>query len=126
MRGIILVAVCLLALLAATLVGVWFICRAAEETAAYIPGLAAAIRSEDWERALLLYERCEARFRAAQRWWKMMINHDDMRDVEAAFVDLRVALENKNSFEAQKELADLKFFLEHVPDTERVNLGNVL
>lgn len=126
MRHIILVSLLLVLVLAVCLCAFWYISVSAERIAVPFPALYEAIRAQDWTSARAVYDACKQEWQKTERMWRVMINHDDMRDLEVAFIDLDTAIRQQDGVEAERELAELEFFLDHVPDTERVDWGNIL
>ena len=125
MKGIILVSLVLLLMFVATICGVWYIEDSAQNIITDLNRLNTNISAKNWQQAELLFQQAEASWQQIQPIWQVMIDHEDMRDIEIAFVDLSVALEQKDVTEAQRELAELKFFIKHVPETERIVAQNV-
>lgn len=62
----------------------------------------------------------------AKRVWSALIDQDNLRDIEIAFVDLETAIRQQNPAEAEKELTQLKFYLLHVAESEKIYIENVL
>ena len=126
MRALIFVGLLILLLFALCLLGVQYIQNSAEGIAAHFDDLEAAIDREDWQQALAVFDYCEAEWEHVSQRWKAIINHDDMRDIEISFVDLRTVLEQEELTDAQQEMSTLRYYMLHVPDNERVRLTNVL
>ncbi len=113
-------------LLAISITGLSYILSSTSQLTDRLPPLEQAIAAEDWPEALAQYARLQQEWQKASRVWQLMINHDDMRDIEIAFVDLKVMLEEQNKEQSNKELAGLSFYLSHVPQNERLSLQNIL
>lgn len=126
MRGMIMIVLLLGLVLALCLLGLWYITDSAGQLAALFPGLRLAILNSDWQRAETVFGDCRRQWEQISPIWRVLINHEDMRDIEVALVDLESALNAQHGWEAEKELADLDFFLRHVPETERVSWDNIL
>ncbi|MBQ6808669.1 MAG: DUF4363 family protein [Firmicutes bacterium] len=126
MKFLIFTAVLLLLLFGGCLLAVEYIQISAERIELHFDGLEEAIDAEDWERALEIFSHCEREWERVSSRWKAMINHEDMRDIEISFVDLRAVLEQQELNRAQQEMATLRYYMRHVPDNERVRLTNVL
>ena len=103
-----------------------YIVSSAAGVAADFPALAAAIEREDWRQARALFAGSQRRWLRVRKIWPLLINHDDMRDVEISFVDLGVLLEQENRERAAREMANLRYYLEHVPDNESFTWQNIL
>lgn len=103
-----------------------YINTSAAKIAANFPGVAAAIEREDWQEARLLFNASRERWEQVSKIWPMLINHDDMRDVEISFVDMEVLLKQENRERAAREVANLQYYLKHVPNNEQFSLQNIL
>jgi hypothetical protein len=126
MKGIILVSFLLLFLLLMCMFFAWYIHLSAESLHTDLVDLRPLIDNDEWQLAELYFDAWSEDFEFIKTRWEILITHDDMRDIEIAMVDLKTALQAMEKYEAIKELNDLKFFLLHIPDTERVDLGNVM
>ena len=120
----ILVLLCLL--FAGCLLAVSYIQTTANAIAAHFDTLETAIDQEDWEQALELFSHCEAEWERVSLRWKAISNHDDLRDIEISFVEMKAVLEQRELIKAQQEMATLRYYMLHVPANERVRLNNVL
>ena len=84
------------------------------------------LRQEDWATAETTLQACDATWQQAAPIWRILIDHQDMQDLELAFIDLHTAIRQQDAQEVERELAALRFYLAHVPDSERVDWGNLL
>lgn len=126
MKFLILTSLLLILLFVGCLLAVEYIQISADRIAAHFDELESAIDAGDWAFALEIFSHCEAEWERVSTRWKTMINHEDMRDIEISFVDMRAVLEQQELNRAQQEMATLRYYMLHVPDNERVRLTNVL
>ena len=125
MRSIVIVCLVLILLMALLLAAVWYVMFSAQNVEASLPTLAQALKGEDWEGARLSYDQSKETWEKTKKVWYVLIDHEDMRDIEISFVDLDTAIRQQDAIESERELAELQFFLSHVPDTERVDVTNI-
>ena len=121
---IIIILIILLASLA--VFSATYITRSASEVAENFQAIATAIEREDWPQARVLFNESRQRWQQVSKIWPMLINHDDMRDVEISFVDMMVLLQQENRERAAREMANLRYYLDHVPDNESFTWQNIL
>lgn len=126
MKTLIIITLALLLLLIACVVAVDYIEVSAKEIIAMVNSLDDAIDAGRWEEAKTLFRTVYDKWQTVEKRWKIIINHDDMRDIQLGFVDLAVTIAQQDQKEANKELSTLRYYLSHVPENERVDLGNVL
>ena len=103
-----------------------YVQRSAAEVATNFPALEAAIRAEQWPEARRLFAETEQVWQRVRRVWTTIINEDEMRDVEISFIDMNVLLEQENGERALREFANLRFYLQSIPEREIVNWQNLL
>lgn len=90
-----------------------------------LPHLEESISAENWPEAQLQYTAAKQIWDRANKILPTFINHDDMRDVQVAFVDLETAIQQQDKIEAGRELAALNFYIDHVLENEQLNLQNL-
>ena len=126
MKYIFLVCFLLLAILALNILGVWYITDSAARIDAYIPPLETAIAGGDWQQAAGRFSQLEQQWRYHQPKWMALLNHEDTQAVELSFTDLQVLLKQEDRPRAEQKLAELRFYLQNLSDSERLTLGNLL
>jgi len=124
-KSILLLCLILLVILAVLLLSVWFITHSANRVTADYPRLKACIDNDDWAEADRIYTESIAMWNKVKRIWSTLIDQDNMRDIEIAFVDLQTAIDRQNTEEAQKELAQLEFYLKHIAESETLHIENI-
>ena len=126
MKGIVIVCLALLGMLAGA-VGAYLYIQATDgELQAQVEEVERAAGSGEWGQARARLAAARAQWEQRARVWALLIDHDDMRDIEIGFVDLAAAVAAENGFESQKEAAQLAFYIRHVPESERPGAENVL
>jgi hypothetical protein len=103
-----------------------YVQRSAAEVAENFPALEAAIYAEKWVEARRLFTETEQVWERVRRIWTAIINEDEMRDVEISFIDMSVLLEQENSERVMREFANLRFYLQSIPERTVVNWQNLL
>ncbi|MDO4581893.1 MAG: DUF4363 family protein [Bacillota bacterium] len=116
----------LLLLIAVCIASVAYIVNSAAYIGEPLPELQEALADEDWPRAELLFGDSYARWQQAREIWPLLINHDDMRDIEVSYIDTQTVLTQQSAAKAQKEVAALEFYIQHVAENERVSWQSVI
>lgn len=125
-KAIIIVALLAVLLLALCLLSVWYMVYSVDQLLDQLPRLLVLIQRGQWDEAEIAYQKLSATFEKIRLRWEALINHDDMRDIEVALVGLGSAIALQDHDEAVMELEEVEFFLNHIAETERIDLGNVL
>lgn len=126
MKTLVVMALVLLVLLAGCVVSVRYIIGSAQDIIRLVDAVEDAVEAERWPEAGQAFRLALEAWQQVEKHWKVIINHEDMRDIQLGFVDVSVAIAQQDQREAIKELRSLRFYLDHVPDSERVEIGNVL
>ncbi|MEG1997225.1 MAG: DUF4363 family protein, partial [Clostridiales bacterium] len=103
-----------------------YIISSAAAICADFPSLAQTIAAENWAQATQFYRQAHRKWQTAAKIWPLLIDHSDMQDIEIAFIDLQVMLHTQNREQALKEIAGLYYYLNHVPQNQRLSLQNIL
>lgn len=103
----------------------WYITNSTRQIYTSLLPIDAALINEDWETARISYDEAKEKWETTEPKWKLLINHEELRDIEIAFVDMNVLIKQQNQDEAKKELDNLLFYLNHVPENETFNIGNL-
>ena len=126
MKGLLLTGAALLLILIAT-AGVWlYLTDSAEQVCQELDGLEEAIMSEDWSRAEEVCRRAEEAWEQIRSRWAMLIDHEEMEDIDFAYVSLKGAIRREDRDEATADLTELVFFLRHAPEADRPGWENIL
>lgn len=126
MKYIILTCFLLLLLLALNILGVWYITDSAARMDSYFPALETAIAKQDWPEAETRFSALEQQWQKHQPKWKALLNHEDTQSMELSFTDLRVLLKQEDQAHAEQKLAELRFYLQNLSDSERLTMENLL
>ncbi len=113
-------------IIAVAILSINFLDDTTREIDQIFPQLEEAIAAEDWPQAQLQYTAAKQVWDQANKVLPTFINHQDMRDVEIAFIDLGTAIHQQDKIEASRELAALHYYIHHVLENEHLNWQNLL
>ncbi len=125
-KVLIFIAITLVLILAICILSQWYVLHSAQNLHDSLIPVAKAIEEDNWQQARDSFALAKEKWQDTVKIWKIIINHQDMKDVEMSFVDLEAILEQDDRNHATQELATLFFFIDHVPENERINIGNLL
>ncbi|MBZ4655398.1 MAG: hypothetical protein JG781_2757 [Peptococcaceae bacterium] len=83
------------------------------------------LKQEEWEKAKESFAQTEKTWLKINKYWPMLINHQEMDRIEESISKLKGYLENKDKTEAQAELHVLIHYIKHIPKKEALNLQNI-
>lgn len=120
-----LLMVALILVLALCIFSQWYLVSTTDEICAELRPIDQAVAAGDWQQCRERFETAERKWEKVAKLWRVIVDHESMRDIELGFVDMRVMLEQQNTEQAAKELATLIYFLRHVPENEKADLQNI-
>lgn len=126
MKGIMIVLLLLILLFLCCMLSFWYIDKTAAELDRMLERTAGHITGEQWKEAAAELEAVRDRWERISARWKVLIDHDDIRDIEISMVDLAAAISLQDGDEAEKEMKALRYFLKHVPENEKIAFYNIL
>ncbi len=85
-----------------------------------------SVLREDWLSAEKHFRKAVNTWQRENKYWPMLINHQEMDNIEECLNSLKSHLHYKNSNEAVAELYNLIFYIKHIPEKESLNLKNIL
>lgn len=115
----------LILVLALCIFSQWYLVSTTDEICAELQPIERAAAVGDWEQGRERFRAAERKWEKVSKLWRMIVDHESMRDIEHGFVDMRVMLEQQNAEQTTKELATLIYFLRHVPENEKADLQNI-
>lgn len=124
-KEIAILMLALIFILTVCILAQWYIANSTKDICASLRPIDAALINEDWETARISYDEAREKWEKTETKWKLLINHEDMKDIKIGFVDMNVLIKQQNQAEAKKELDNLLFYLNHVPENETFNIGNL-
>jgi hypothetical protein len=83
------------------------------------------ISNGDWEACRRSFQIAEKQWEKSAKIWRVIVDHNSMRDIELSFADMQVMLKQEDPDPAEKELSTLIYYLRHVPENEKVDLQNI-
>ncbi len=104
----------------------YFLSASAKKLAPPIEQMDKAIDDADWGNVQRLYDELQNGWKQYEKIWPALIDHKEITDIESTFAQLEHMVEQKDKNEAERMLALLKYYIEHVPKAEKVNLQNIL
>lgn len=124
-RQICILMIALIIVLAVCIVSQWYIKNSTREICESLRPVETAIANEDWVTAQKSFNAAKTIWEKTSRVWRVLIDHEDMRDIEISFVDMEAVLRQQNRIQAEKEFDNLFFYISHVIENEKLDLQNL-
>ena len=103
-----------------------FIDKSSAAIGAALTPLDGAAQRGDWPETRAVYDRAKAGWEKAEKLWKMILDHEEIRDIEAGFVELGKTIELEDGEQTGQKLAALLFYLHRVPENRELSPENIL
>ncbi|MGI6686363.1 MAG: DUF4363 family protein [Bacillota bacterium] len=84
-----------------------------------------AINEEDWPKAKEQFSQVKEKWNQHKQWWAMIIDHHEIDNIEISLTRTDEYLSHQDLSLTAGELAVLKHYLEHIPETEKVSWKNI-
>lgn len=120
-----------LAVTTALLLGVcigsyWYLVHSANHVLTIISYIEDDVITENWEQANAEFENAKTVWDKNKNIWQCFLIHQEIDDIESAFMELQGYMESHASAESLSSLYELSYSISHVPDTERISIYNIL
>ena len=90
------------------------------------PQMESAVLAGDWQKSIQDYNEAKITWDRHKNFWQCFLMHQEIDDIEAMFSRLKGYLETNSITESLSSIYELQYNINHVPDTERLSLYNVL
>ena len=124
-KEIIIIMFVFIIILAICIISAWYINSTAAKITSILAPIEMSINKDDWQRAKQTYSSAMEQWDKQRNIWKILVNHEELKDIEVGFIEVGTLLDQQNADETKKELTTLIFYLEHVPETEKLDLSNL-
>ena len=115
-----------LLLLGVCLGSYFYLVSSANRVLDIIPEIEEAVEAGDWEEANEEFDEAKGIWDKHKNIWQCFLIHQEIDDIESAFMKLQGYIETESTEETLSSLYDLAYSIDHVPDTERISIYNIL
>jgi len=85
-----------------------------------------SISTQKWEVAQKELNTAQQRWDKNKTWWTVLLNHQEIDTIDISIKRLEKYLETHDVSLSLGEVAALKLQVDHISDTEKLNLRNIL
>lgn len=115
-----------LLLLGVCLGSYFYLVSSADRVLDIIPEIEEAVEEGDWAEANEEFDEAKDIWDKHKNIWQCFLVHQEIDDIESAFMKLQGYIETESTEESLSSLYDLAYSIDHVPDTERISIYNIL
>lgn len=126
MRTLIILTLILAAFLGLSTWGYYYIDGTARDMTGHINKSEQAAASNDWTTAQDEITQMFDKWQKTKSVWTLLVDHEEMDNIDTAVSRVKQALKTKDQVETRAGLAELKMFIEHIPEKEALTLENIL
>lgn len=91
----------------------------------YIDKAEQAVDSNDWLTAKDEITKLFDKWQKTKSVWTLLVDHEEMDNIDTAVSRVKQAIKIKDQVETQAGLAELRMFIEHIPEKEALTLENI-
>lgn len=84
------------------------------------------LKGKRWPQAQKDYETFQASWKKSSSIWTMLIDHRELDNINITLGRLKKLISVRNYAQSMAELGELQLLLKHIPESEALNLENVL
>ena len=100
--------------------------KSANHILSYIPKIEKSIEEDNWKQVNVEFYQAKAYWDKHKDIWQCIILHQEIDDIETEFMLLQGYIFTQNAGDSLSSLYKLKYTVDHVPDTEKIALYNIL
>lgn len=126
MRTLIILVLILAAFISLSTWGYYHIDNSAQSLTRQITKAEQAIAGNNWSAAQREVSLIIIRWEKTKKIWTLLIDHHEMDNIDTAVARVKEVLATKELAESRAGLAELKMFLQHIPQKEALTLENIL
>jgi len=85
-----------------------------------------SISALQWEVALKDLNTTQQGWEKSKRWWTVLLDHQEIDNIDISLNRLEKYIESHNAALSLGEVSTLQLQVDHISDTEKLNLRNIL
>lgn len=126
MRVIVTIGVILIMLLTGGFWTIHLLTDSTEEIIRQIDLVSAKVKADQWGSAVYQTNKLADTWEIKARWWPVFLDHQEMDNIDFSMAKVKEYVSSHNNSLSLGQLSELKLMVEHIPETEAVNIKNIL
>lgn len=103
-----------------------YIHMSAQKLSGHLETVENFIQQGKWDQARKELGQVQVAWEDTKHWWTVLLNHDEIDNIDISMKRLAKYVETRGVTFSLGELSALKLLVDHVADTESLNLENIL
>ncbi|HEY9061323.1 MAG TPA: DUF4363 family protein [Pseudobacteroides sp.] len=113
------------AMLAFSIASSYYLSHSASKIDTHIRNVEANSRADNWTNANNELTNLEKEWEKSSRTWALLIDHVEIDNIDNSLTRMKEYIKAKNSVLSLGELANLKQYVNHIPQKESFNFNNI-
>ena len=126
MRTVSIIVIIIILLLGGSLTSYRYLQATTQTLGAQFEAVEQAISSHKWSTAQNELNTAQERWDKNKAWWTVLLDHQEIDTIDISMSRLGKYIETQNMSLSLGEVSALKLQLDHIVDTEKLNLQNIL
>lgn len=126
MRTIYIIVIIIILLLGGSLSSYRYLQATTQTLGAQLEAVEQSISTEKWEVAQKELNTTQERWDKNKAWWTVLLDHEEIDTIDIGINRLDKFIKTQNITLSLGEVSALKLRLDHIADTEKLNLKNIL
>lgn len=126
MRTLITIVIIVILLLGGSLTSYQYIQASTQALGVPLETVERSISTQKWEIAQQEFNTAQLRWDKDKTWWTIVLDHQEIDTIDLCIMRLGKYIEAQDVSLSLGEVAALKLLVDHISDTEKLNLQNIL
>lgn len=84
------------------------------------------LERNQWDMAYAQTTELEKAWDEKAKWWPTVLDHSEIDNIEFSMAKVKEYVATKNTALSRGQLSELKLMIKHIPETEAIELKNIL
>lgn len=112
-------------MLAGMIFYMYIIHKTCDELLSKLDTLNEIVKDDDWDHAEKQLDLIQNTWKKNKKWMTTLIDHQELSSIESSLAMLSQYLHSKETVEYLAESAQLRVFIKHISDHERISISNL-
>ena len=126
MRTLITIVIIVILLLGGSLTSYQYIQTSTQALGVPLEAVEQSISTQKWEVAQKELNTAQQRWDKNKTWWTVLLDHQEINNIDISMNRLEKYIETHDFSLSLGEVSALKLQVDHISDTEKLNLRNIL
>lgn len=125
MRTLTTVTIIIVLLFGGSFASYRYIQTSAQHLSSQLETVETSITTQKWDAAQNQLQTAQQRWDQTKTWWTVLLDHQEIDNIDISMKRLEKYIATQGSSLSLGELSALQLLVEHISDTEKLNLRNI-